>query len=62
MALTEISIYVYIYTGKRNSTSRSAPCAPHEQGRKEPEAAARAYLMVIGREPEAVGRAFLAVG
>ena len=28
-----------------------------EQGRKEPDAAARAYLIVIGREPEAVGRA-----
>jgi putative transcriptional regulator len=26
-------------------------------GRKEPDAAARAYLTVIGREPEAVGRA-----
>lgn len=33
-----------------------------EQGRKEPDAAARAYLMVIGREPEAVERAFMAVG
>jgi putative transcriptional regulator len=33
-----------------------------EQGRKEPDAAARAYLTVIGREPEAVGRAFLAAG
>jgi putative transcriptional regulator len=33
-----------------------------EQGRKEPDAAVRAYLMVIGREPEAVGRAFLAAG
>lgn len=32
-----------------------------EQGRKVPDAAARAYLVVIGREPEAVGRAFLAV-
>jgi putative transcriptional regulator len=31
-----------------------------EQGRKEPDAAARAYLTVIGREPEAVGRAFSA--
>ncbi len=30
-----------------------------EQGRKEPDAAARAYLVVIGREPEAVGRALL---
>lgn len=29
-----------------------------EQGRKVPEAAARAYLIVIGREPEAVARAF----
>ncbi len=29
-----------------------------EQGRKEPDAAARAYLVVIAREPEAVGRAF----
>jgi putative transcriptional regulator len=28
-----------------------------EQGRKEPDAAAKAYLKVIGREPEAVGRA-----
>ena len=28
-----------------------------EQGRKEPDAAARAYLRVIAREPEAVGRA-----
>ena len=27
------------------------------EGRKEPDAAARAYLIVIGREPEAVGRA-----
>jgi putative transcriptional regulator len=32
-----------------------------EQGRKEPDAAAKAYLRVIGREPEAVGRA-LGVG
>jgi putative transcriptional regulator len=31
-----------------------------EQGRKEPDAAARAYLTVIAREPEAVRRAFLA--
>jgi putative transcriptional regulator len=31
-----------------------------EQGRKEPDAAARAYLTVIGREPEAVGRALWA--
>ncbi len=37
-----------------------ARCAPREQGRKEPEAAARAYLTVIGCEPEAVGRAILA--
>jgi putative transcriptional regulator len=29
-----------------------------EQGRKEPDAAARAYLVVIGREPDAVARAF----
>ena len=28
-----------------------------EQGRKEPDAAAKAYLKVIGKEPEAVGRA-----
>ena len=28
-----------------------------EQGRKEPEAAARAYLMVIGRNPAAVAEA-----
>jgi putative transcriptional regulator len=28
-----------------------------EQGRKEPDAAARAYLRVIAREPEAVRRA-----
>jgi putative transcriptional regulator len=28
-----------------------------EQGRKEPDAAARAYLVVIGKEPETVGRA-----
>lgn len=28
-----------------------------EQGRKEPDAAARAYLRVIAREPEAVSRA-----
>jgi putative transcriptional regulator len=28
-----------------------------EQGRKEPDAAARAYLKVIGKEPEAVERA-----
>ena len=33
-----------------------------EQGRKEPDAAARAYLIVIGREPEAVGRALGAAG
>jgi putative transcriptional regulator len=33
-----------------------------EQGRKEPDAAARAYLMVIGREPVAVVRALLASG
>ncbi|MGL4488572.1 MAG: helix-turn-helix domain-containing protein [Rhizobiaceae bacterium] len=33
-----------------------------EQGRKEPDAAARAYLVVIAKEPEAVGRAFGAVG
>ena len=33
-----------------------------EQGRKEPDAAARAYLIVIGREPEAVGRALGADG
>ena len=29
-----------------------------EQGRREPDAAALAYLTVIEREPEAVGRAF----
>ena len=28
-----------------------------EQGRKEPDAAARAYLVVIGRKPEAVSEA-----
>ena len=28
-----------------------------EQGRKEPDAAARAYLVVIGRNPEAVREA-----
>ena len=28
-----------------------------EQGRKEPDAAARAYLTVIGRDPEAVAEA-----
>ena len=28
-----------------------------EQGRKEPDAAARAYLKVIGRNPEAVSEA-----
>ena len=28
-----------------------------EQGRKEPDAAARAYLVVIGRDPAAVERA-----
>ena len=28
-----------------------------EQGRKEPDAAARAYLMVIGRNPKAVSEA-----
>lgn len=28
-----------------------------EQGRKEPDAAARAYLVVIGRDPDAVARA-----
>jgi len=28
-----------------------------EQGRKDPDAAARAYLMVIGRNPEAVSEA-----
>lgn len=28
-----------------------------EQGRKEPDAAARAYLVVIGRNPEAVRKA-----
>jgi putative transcriptional regulator len=33
-----------------------------EQGRKAPDAAARAYLIVIGRQPEAVERAFLAAG
>ena len=33
-----------------------------EQGRKEPDAAERAYLIVIGREPEAVGRALGAAG
>ena len=33
-----------------------------EQGRKEPDAAARAYVTVIGREPEAVGRALGAAG
>ena len=33
-----------------------------EQGRKEPDAAAKAYLKVIGREPEAVGRALGVVG
>ena len=29
-----------------------------EQGRKEPDAAARAYLVVIGRNPSAVAKAF----
>ncbi|MGL4488316.1 MAG: helix-turn-helix domain-containing protein [Rhizobiaceae bacterium] len=33
-----------------------------EQGRKEPDAAARAYLVVIAKEPEAVGRAFGVAG
>jgi putative transcriptional regulator len=28
-----------------------------EQGRKEPDAATRAYLIVIGRDPEAVSKA-----
>jgi putative transcriptional regulator len=28
-----------------------------EQGRKDPDAAARAYLMVIGRNPKAVSEA-----
>ena len=31
-----------------------------EQGRKEPEAAARAYLVVIGRRPEVVSAALQA--
>ncbi|MFC7738307.1 helix-turn-helix domain-containing protein [Roseomonas sp. GCM10028921] len=31
-----------------------------EQGRREPDAAALAYLRVIEREPEAVARAFAA--
>jgi len=31
-----------------------------EQGRKEPDAAARAYLRVIAREPEAVRKALVA--
>jgi putative transcriptional regulator len=31
-----------------------------EQGRKEPDAAARAYLRVIAREPETVRRALIA--
>ena len=30
-----------------------------EQGRKDPDAAARAYLIVIGRDPEAVRKALL---
>lgn len=30
-----------------------------EQGRKEPDAAARAYLIVIGRNPEAVRKALM---
>ena len=30
-----------------------------EQGRKEPDAAARAYLTVIGRNPSAVAKALL---
>ena len=32
-----------------------------EQGRKEPDAAARAFLVVIAREPETVTRALAAV-
>ena len=32
-----------------------------EQGRKDPDAAARAYLMVIARNPEAVAAALLPV-
>ncbi len=31
-----------------------------EQGRKEPDAAARAYLIVIGRNPDAVAKALAA--
>lgn len=31
-----------------------------EQGRKEPDAAARAYLVVIGRNPDAVTKALAA--
>jgi putative transcriptional regulator len=33
-----------------------------EQGRKKPDAAARAYLTVIAREPDAAARALLASG
>ena len=33
-----------------------------EQGRKDPDAAARAYLVVIGNNPNAVARALEAVG
>lgn len=33
-----------------------------EQGRKDPDAAARAYLIVIGRNPEAVSKALISGG
>ncbi|MEQ1929297.1 MAG: hypothetical protein ABL957_02030 [Parvularculaceae bacterium] len=39
------------------TVSPSAPCAPHEQGSRQPEAAARIPLKVIEKRPDAVAEA-----
>ena len=38
-------------------TSRSAPCETGNRGRKDPDAAAKAYRVVISRNPAAVSKA-----
>ena len=61
MALTDF-IYTFMYKSASAILYPSGMLRGWEQGRKEPDAAARAYLTVIGREPEAVGRALGAGG